>query len=261
MGRAADRRVAPASRARASCRSPTSRWRARTSTARTACSLPARRRGARRRPRRARSRRSPTPASRVSRWRRTAPRTSAAIFFFAEFATAVAGWALEINPFDQPNVQEAKDNTGKVLERTRRAARCRRSRTPTTTRCRRCSATPRRRTTWRSWATSRPRTEFDEAVAELRAAIRDATKATTTFGYGPRFLHSTGQFHKGGPPIGRSSSSSTTGRRRGDPGAPFTFATLKNAQAIGDLRDAARARPAGRAGAPRGRPRSRPCGN
>ena len=34
------------------------------------------------------------------------------IFFFAEFATAVAGWALEINPFDQPNVQEAKDNTG-----------------------------------------------------------------------------------------------------------------------------------------------------
>ena len=38
------------------------------------------------------------------------------IFFFAEFATAVAGWALGINPFDQPNVQEAKDNTAKVLE-------------------------------------------------------------------------------------------------------------------------------------------------
>ncbi|MGZ4202094.1 MAG: bifunctional transaldolase/phosoglucose isomerase, partial [Thermoleophilaceae bacterium] len=39
------------------------------------------------------------------------------LFFFAEFATAVAGWALGINPFDQPNVQEAKDNTGKVLKR------------------------------------------------------------------------------------------------------------------------------------------------
>ena len=38
------------------------------------------------------------------------------IFFFSEFADAVAGWALEINPFDQPNVQEAKDNTAKVLE-------------------------------------------------------------------------------------------------------------------------------------------------
>ncbi len=39
------------------------------------------------------------------------------IFFFAEFATAVAGWVLGINPFDQPNVQEAKDNTGEVLKR------------------------------------------------------------------------------------------------------------------------------------------------
>src|SRR6185369_9822753 len=38
------------------------------------------------------------------------------IFFFAEFATAVCGWVLEINPFDQPNVQEAKDATAKVLE-------------------------------------------------------------------------------------------------------------------------------------------------
>ena len=38
------------------------------------------------------------------------------LFFIAEYAVAVAGWALEINPFDQPNVQEAKDNTNKVLE-------------------------------------------------------------------------------------------------------------------------------------------------
>src|SRR3712207_5495269 len=38
------------------------------------------------------------------------------LFFFAEFATAVSGWALQINPFDQPNVQEAKDNTKRVLE-------------------------------------------------------------------------------------------------------------------------------------------------
>ena len=38
------------------------------------------------------------------------------LFFIAEFAVAVAGWALEINPFDQPNVQEAKDNTNKVLD-------------------------------------------------------------------------------------------------------------------------------------------------
>ena len=48
-----------------------------------------------------------------------------------------------------------------------------------------------------------PSEAFDEAVAELRSAIRDATRATTTFGYGPRYLHSTGQFHKGGPKTGR----------------------------------------------------------
>ncbi len=50
---------------------------------------------------------------------------------------------------------------------------------------------------------SEPSPEFDAAAGELRAVIRAATKATTTFGYGPRFLHSTGQFHKGGPKTGR----------------------------------------------------------
>ena len=48
-----------------------------------------------------------------------------------------------------------------------------------------------------------PSVEIDAAVGELRAAIRDATQLTTTFGYGPRYLHSTGQLHKGGPPSGR----------------------------------------------------------
>ena len=48
-----------------------------------------------------------------------------------------------------------------------------------------------------------PSDGLDAAVAELRTAIRAATGAATTFGYGPRFLHSTGQLHKGGPPTGR----------------------------------------------------------
>ena len=62
------------------------------------------------------------------------------IFFLTEFAVAVAGWALEINPFDQPNVQEAKDNTKRVLDsgldprarggRRRAAARAARRRKP-----------------------------------------------------------------------------------------------------------------------------------
>ena len=59
---------------------------------------------------------------------------------------------------------------------------------------------------------------------------------TSTFGYGPRFLHSTGQFHKGGPREGRFLQLLHDGPIDLDiPGAPYTFRTLKNAQAIGDL--------------------------
>jgi hypothetical protein len=82
----------------------------------------------------------------------------------------------------------------------------------------------------------KPSAELDAAVGELRAAVRERTKATTTFGYGPRFLHSTGQFHKGGPKTGRFLQ--LLGDEPPDveiPGAAYTFTTLKNAQAIGDL--------------------------
>jgi transaldolase/glucose-6-phosphate isomerase len=147
------------------------------------------------------------------------------LFFFAEFAAAVAGWVLGINPFDQPNVQEAKDATAKVLEEGVEE--------------------------WQSDALDlsgvappnyvaiqgfvKPSAEFDEAIDELRTAIRAKTKATTTFGYGPRYLHSTGQFHKGGPPTGVFLQLVHDG---GDdveiPEAGYTFGTLKNAQAAGD---------------------------
>jgi hypothetical protein len=81
-----------------------------------------------------------------------------------------------------------------------------------------------------------PSEEFDEAVLELRAAIRDATKATTTFGYGPRYLHSTGQFHKGGPPSGLFLELVHDGEEDVPvPEAPYTFGELKNAQATGDI--------------------------
>ena len=129
--------------------------------------------------------------------RRRARPTSAAIFFLSEFATAVAGWALGINPFDQPNVQEAKDNTKRVLDEGSPEPRGRRPRAS-------CSA-----------ASSRPR--YLAIMAYLPYSGRDrggrrarcasassaSTTSATTFGYGPRFLHSTGQFHKGGPKVGR----------------------------------------------------------
>ena len=82
----------------------------------------------------------------------------------------------------------------------------------------------------------KPSDGFDQAITELRTAIRDATKATTTFGYGPRFLHSTGQFHKGGPPTGRFLQLVHDGEDDLEiPEADYSFRTLRNAQADGDL--------------------------
>ena len=82
----------------------------------------------------------------------------------------------------------------------------------------------------------RPSEEFDAAVDALRAALRDATTATTTFGYGPRFQHSTGQYHKGGPPNGLFLQLIHDGDvHQPIPGASYSFDQLKNAQATGDF--------------------------
>jgi hypothetical protein len=81
-----------------------------------------------------------------------------------------------------------------------------------------------------------PSDELDEAFAQLRTTIRAATGAATTFGYGPRFLHSTGQLHKGGPPNGRFLQLVSSSDRDVEiPGAGYSFATLIAAQAAGDL--------------------------
>jgi transaldolase/glucose-6-phosphate isomerase len=154
------------------------------------------------------------------------------VFFFSEFATAVAGWALGINPFDQPNVQEAKDNTKKVLE----AAEPPQVEDADDDALRALlgKAEPPHYVAIMGYV--QPSDAFDQAVAELRTTIRDATKATTTFGYGPRFLHSTGQFHKGGPPTGLFLQLVHDGEEDVEiPEADYTFRTLKNAQATGDL--------------------------
>jgi hypothetical protein len=82
----------------------------------------------------------------------------------------------------------------------------------------------------------KPDPAFDAAIDELRAKIRARTGSATTFGYGPRFLHSTGQLHKGGPPEGSFIQLVHDGPEDvAIPGEEFTFKTLKHAQAIGDL--------------------------
>ena len=158
------------------------------------------------------------------------------VFLLSELAVAVAGWGLQINPFDQPNVQQAKDATKRVLAdyEARHELPQVAAADEATLRSLLLDSTPPDYVAIMAYA--QPSAEFDEAAAELRAAIRDATKATTTFGYGPRFLHSTGQFHKGGPRTGRFLQLLHNGPSDVDiPGAPYTFTTLKDAQAIGDL--------------------------
>ncbi len=158
------------------------------------------------------------------------------IFFFAEFATAVAGWALGINPFDQPNVQEAKDNTTKVLEDYTKEGKLPDLPEADDDALRELlgRAEPPRYVAIMGWL--KPASAVDEAVARLRASIRYRTKATTTFGYGPRFLHSTGQLHKGGPSTGLFLQLvHDPGEDVDIPGAGYGFATLEEAQAAGDL--------------------------
>ncbi len=152
-------------------------------------------------------------------------------FFRWEMATAIAGSVLGINPFDQPNVQEAKDATKAILA---------------------------------SGSVEDPgfddlgvllkqvtdgdyvailayldrTSETEDAIERVRVAIRDRYRVATTTGFGPRFLHSTGQLHKGGANNGVFIQV-VDAERSVDlpiPGQPYTFGTLIDAQALGDLR-------------------------
>jgi transaldolase / glucose-6-phosphate isomerase len=166
----------------------------------------------------------------------TGPEDLGRVFLLAELAVAVIGWGLQINPFDQPNVQQAKDATNRVL-----AGYEERHELPeiadaddAALRALLRDAAPPSYVAIMGYLEPSP--ELDAAAAELRETIRAQARATTTFGYGPRFLHSTGQFHKGGPKTGRFLQLIHDGPEDVEiPGKPFTFTTLKNAQAIGDL--------------------------
>ena len=154
------------------------------------------------------------------------------IFFLAEFAVAVVGWALEINPFDQPNVQEAKDATKRVLA----AGSLPEIASATDEQLGELlfDAGPPHYVAVMGYLAAS--TDLDAAITVLRRAIRDKTRAAVTYGYGPRFLHSTGQLHKGGPPTGRFLQ--LTDEPHSDesiPGSDYTFATLIGAQSAGDL--------------------------
>ncbi|MBI2858216.1 MAG: glucose-6-phosphate isomerase [Chloroflexi bacterium] len=154
-------------------------------------------------------------------------------FYRWEFATAVAGAILGINPFDQPNVQQAKDTTGRLLKEHARTSKFEAMSADGS--LANLIKRPRHKY-FAIIAYLRQTPEVDQAFNHLRRAVLERYKIATTLGYGPRFLHSTGQLHKGGPGTGLFLQITT--RYEPDlaiPGKVFSFGELTEAEAMGDF--------------------------
>ncbi|MBA3841233.1 MAG: transaldolase [Actinobacteria bacterium] len=151
-------------------------------------------------------------------------------FFRWEFATAVAGSILEINPFDQPDVQSAKDKTREVL-----ASGAEPDVAPSGS-ADALFAQAHEGDYVCIQAFVNPTAANEQRVLELAAQARAATGCVVTHGFGPRYLHSTGQLHKGGPATGLYLQVvDDTGDELAIPGQAFGFGKLIRAQAAGDF--------------------------
>jgi len=160
------------------------------------------------------------------------PLDTGALYMTLEIAIATAGAELGINPFNQPDVQAAKDAAN--------AALANEDGIPTDDRegpeaIARAIDMLERGDYLAMMAFTTPTPGGERHMDAIRAAVRRRTKAATTFGWGPRFLHSTGQLHKGGP--GSGVFVQFLGPGSPDlpiPGQDHTFGDLLRAQAIGD---------------------------
>jgi transaldolase/glucose-6-phosphate isomerase len=153
-----------------------------------------------------------------------------------EIATAVAGALLGIDAFDQPNVQESKDNTVALLRTYAETGRLPEEETVEADALADFLLQSRPGDYIALMAYLPPFPEVAAAVAELRLLLRDRLRRATTVGFGPRFLHSTGQIHKGGPNTCVAVQLTCTPAEDVPvPEAPYSFATLWRAQASGDL--------------------------
>ena len=166
----------------------------------------------------------------------SSPEDLGALFFTFELATAIAGWRLGVNPFDEPNVSESKQNTAGLIDVFERDGVL-------------PPAPPSAKDgdirellesvgagDYVALLAFVPRNE--ETTVELNAlrlVVRDRLRVATTVGFGPRFLHSTGQLHKGGPNTGVFLQI-TTGHPDdvAIPGQKYSFGVLQAAQAAGD---------------------------
>jgi len=179
-------------------------------------------------------------------------------FFRWEFATAICGALLGINPYDEPNVTESKENTARILrEYSRTGALPAEEIIAEAPPLRLIGDAPLRLTAQHGelprelrrhldrvgqkgyiavQAFIAPTAERDVALRSIQQLLRDGTSRAVTLGYGPRFLHSTGQLHKGGPPAGCFIQ--LVADQPEDvpiPGREETFGMLIDAQALGDF--------------------------
>jgi len=173
-------------------------------------------------------------------------------FFHWEFATATAGSILGINAFNQPNVQESKDNTNRLLEIVRKQGKLpdenpslvkdplklffkeKGETVAETLKLFLAQAGSGDYIALMAYFIDNPAN--NKVLQEIRELLQNYLHLATTLGYGPRFLHSTGQFHKGGPNTGLFLQLTATDIKDVQiPGEPFTFGLFKHAQALGDL--------------------------
>ncbi len=175
-------------------------------------------------------------------------------FFRWELATAAAGVVLGVNPFDEPDVTRAKENTASLLGAWKKSKKLpewpadaeengvvlmtnsgkKPAGVPQGIQAFLGQAQPGDYIALQAYLA--PTADTWTRLQELRLLLRDRLKLATTVAFGPRYLHSTGQLHKGGPPNGMFIQ--ITGDDKEDmaiPGAGYSFSTLKAAQALGDL--------------------------
>lgn len=174
-------------------------------------------------------------------------------FYRWEVATAVASAVLRINPFDQPNVQAAKTATDQLMKVVEADGKLPETEAPAASE----NGVDYYTAVHGEGATGVLKAFFAQAkpgdymclqayltessavsalLLELRQRVQKALHIATTSGYGPRFLHSTGQYHKGGPNTGLFIQfTDDNPQDLALPGRSYTFGTFKNAQALGDL--------------------------
>ncbi|HQY53184.1 MAG TPA: hypothetical protein PK294_12020 [Ignavibacteria bacterium] len=186
------------------------------------------------------------------------------LFYLWEFVTAVIGYAMDINPFDEPNVKESKDNTSKVLDYYEENKKLQ-EQTAVSGNKKIKLYTGKESDTLNLLSFKKGKAKISEVIKyftdqfavgdyfavmaylnrsekadsllqELREILRSKFKSATTVGFGPRFLHSTGQFHKGGPDKGMFIQIVCDDKTDIEiPGKDFSFSILKQAQSEGDF--------------------------